>query len=57
MIIRLKSKAERQKPQTAQHDWFAWYPVRVSGTEVVWLERVTRQRAGVGSPFTYKAID
>ena len=26
------------------HKWFAWYPARVSGTEIVWLAGVWRRK-------------
>lgn len=25
------------------HKWFAWYPVRISATEIAWLEYVERK--------------
>lgn len=57
MIIRIKDKKARQSEQTIPAKWFAWYPVRVSRTEIAWLQCVSRRRAAVGSPFTYSKIE
>jgi 3',5'-cyclic AMP phosphodiesterase CpdA len=31
------------------HEWFAWYPVRTSDTELRWLEIVKRKRISEGN--------
>ncbi|MDR5008266.1 hypothetical protein RGK87_04490 [Agrobacterium fabacearum] len=48
------------------HRWFAWFPVRVSSGECVWLEYVERRAGGISSAgliyeltpydFTYRSI-
>ena len=37
-----KIKEEKIEHLTKPHRWFAWYPVRVSDTEVAFLTYVTR---------------
>jgi hypothetical protein len=37
------------------HRWFAWYPVRISGTtDAVWLEYVERRIISNGNPYDYQ---
>lgn len=43
----LQTERARDK-YSIPHDWFAWYPVRVSETKVAWLTTVIR--SGVFSP-------
>lgn len=31
------------------HSWFAWYPVRISDTEIVWLQKVQRKAAEIST--------
>jgi hypothetical protein len=33
----------KPKDKTLWHEWFAWYPVYVSNTEIAWLEKVQRR--------------
>ncbi|QWY83607.1 hypothetical protein [Rhizobium phage RHph_X2_26] len=35
----------RRRAAIVWHEWFAWFPVRVSGDEFAWLETVSRRRA------------
>jgi len=31
------------------HDWFAWFPVRISEDEIAWLETVERKADWIGT--------
>ena len=37
------------------HSFFAWYPVRVSSTEMAWLEKVDRRFPHAKIEWTYSA--
>lgn len=37
------------------HSWFAWYPVRVCPTEMVWLERIDRRFPHAKIEWSYNA--
>jgi hypothetical protein len=37
-------EAIKRREQSQWHRWFAWHPVRVSSSEVRWLEAVERRR-------------
>lgn len=41
--MRIFSRNKRVIKKTDWHFWFAWRPVRINETELIWLERVERQ--------------
>lgn len=47
MIFNILSAHERKRIRREYlekwHDWFAWYPVRVSDSKIAWLEVVERR--------------
>lgn len=58
--MRIKSKTYEVKENEFEarmsewHNWFAWYPVRISDTELVWLQIVKRKAiefSTFGSPY------
>lgn len=39
------------------HSWFAWYPVRVQGDKIVWLETIKRFHNRTATfPWKYRII-
>jgi hypothetical protein len=53
MIIRkldyIRSKQAKLQKYGQWHDWFAWYPVRIDESRIVWLETVKRKICAVGT--------
>ena len=44
-------------PQRVWHTWFAWYPVRIQGDKLVWLENVQRWHAKTAAcPLQYREL-
>lgn len=44
MKFNRKSKKLRRKELEQWHNWFAWYPVRINDTTLVWMERIQRTK-------------
>ena len=42
-INRVAKKTRKLQKLAEPHDWFAWYPVRVSPSKIVLFQTVTRQ--------------
>lgn len=39
------------------HTWFAWYPLRISDYEVIWLENLQRRKSWRNGDWEYKKLD
>jgi hypothetical protein len=51
---------EKLRAITQWHPWFAWHPVRITGTrQIVWLERIERCACFEysGMAYAYRPID
>jgi len=51
---RLRRKPKSGLPPVAWHSVFAWWPVRVTPDDIVWLERVLRCRLVRNAGWTYR---
>ena len=40
---KFKKNYDGKYKYSSWHEWFAWYPVKISGTEKVWLEKIIRK--------------
>lgn len=43
MIIKLKTRSEKNEVVRKLHRWFAWYPVHITDGHWVWLQFIYRQ--------------
>ena len=56
MILKIESCYTKRQKLKEWHTYFAWFPIRVSGNEVIWLEKVKRRLNFYVDRFEYEKI-
>lgn len=56
MTLKIDSNYKKYSEQKEWHTWFAWFPIRVSNDEVIWLQAVERKRQNVFGDWEYKKL-